>query len=76
LKVIRLKNYRKFCTLGDLCHEAGWKHQNVVEKLEAKRKERSHKFYEKKHNTQTKRAQALKNAEFKTLREKLAALGH
>jgi len=76
LKVIRLKNYRKFCTLGDLCHEAGWKHQNVVEKLEAKRKERSHKFYEKKSNTLKKRAQALKSNDFKALREKLTQLGH
>jgi large subunit ribosomal protein L13Ae len=76
LKVIRLKNFRDFCLLGDLCTHAGWKHQNVVEKLESKRKERSHKFWEKKHGAQTKRAQAVKSNDFKALREKLSALGH
>ena len=76
LKVIRLKNFRDFCLLGDLCTHAGWKHQSVVEKLESKRKERSHKVWEKKHGAQTKRTQALKGADFKALREKLSALGH
>jgi len=76
LKVIRLKNYRKFCVLGDLCTEVGWKHQNVVEKLEAKRKERSHKFHEKKKGIQSKRNQALKHADVKTLREQLTSFGH
>ena len=76
LKVIRLKNFRKFCLLGDLCTEAGWKHQTIVEKLEAKRKERSHKFHEKKVAVQKQRAAALKSNDFKDLRGKLAALGH
>jgi len=25
LKVVRLKNHRAFCTLGDIAHEGGWK---------------------------------------------------
>jgi len=76
LKVIRLKNFRKFCLLGDLSNDVGWKGQSVVEKLEAKRKERSHKFWEKKHSTEQKRASSLKHADFKALREKLAPLGY
>ncbi len=24
LKIVRLKNYRKFCKLGDLCNSVGW----------------------------------------------------
>ena len=24
LKIVRLKNFRKFCTLGDLAREGGW----------------------------------------------------
>merc|ERR1712141_536731 len=37
LKVLRLKQRRKFCSLGRLSHEVGWKYQDVVSTLEAKR---------------------------------------
>ena len=40
LKVIRLKNHRQYCSLGDLCASVGWKQQTVVEQLEEKRKSR------------------------------------
>merc|ERR1712098_544198 len=48
LKVLKLKNYRKYCKLGDLSHDYGWKSKDVVEKLEAKRKVKSEEFYRKK----------------------------
>merc|ERR1719206_701853 len=38
LKVLRLKHGRRFCTLGRLGHEVGWKYQDIVAALEAKRK--------------------------------------
>merc|ERR1712184_26046 len=38
LKVLRLKPGRKFCSLGRLSHDVGWKYQDVIETLEAKRK--------------------------------------
>ena len=76
LKVIRLKNFRKFCLLGDLCNNNGWKGQSVVEKLESKRKERSHKFWEQKATVQKKRATALNHGDFKALKEKLTTLGY
>nr|QIB02602.1 ribosomal protein L13 [Eucryptorrhynchus scrobiculatus] len=38
LRVICLKPGRKFCHVGRLSHEAGWKYQSVVRTLETKRK--------------------------------------
>merc|ERR1711963_1083369 len=35
LKVLRLKQRRRFCTVGRLSHEMGWKYQRVVGTLEA-----------------------------------------
>lgn len=40
LKVVRLKDFRPFCALGDLCASVGWKQQAVVTRLEEKRKAR------------------------------------
>ncbi|TRY62540.1 hypothetical protein TCAL_00865 [Tigriopus californicus] len=47
LKVLRLKPGRKFCSLGRLSHEVGWKYQDVVATLEAKRKVKSEAYYKK-----------------------------
>lgn len=32
LRVLRLQPGRKFCTVGRLSHEVGWKYQDVVER--------------------------------------------
>merc|ERR1712234_87479 len=45
LKVLRLKHGRKFCSLGRLGHEVGWKYQDIVEALEAKRKVKGEAFF-------------------------------
>merc|ERR1712126_341076 len=47
LKVLRLKHGRKFCSLGRLSHDVGWKYQDVIETLEAKRKVKAQDFYNK-----------------------------
>ncbi|PRD21627.1 UNVERIFIED_CONTAM: 60S ribosomal protein L13a [Trichonephila clavipes] len=38
LRVLKLHPRRKFCTVGRLSHEVGWKYQNVIKTLELKRK--------------------------------------
>merc|ERR1711868_254159 len=38
----------KFCSLGRLSHDVGWKYQDVVATLEAKRKVKSEAFHKKK----------------------------
>merc|ERR1711994_173460 len=47
LKVLRLKPGRKFCSLGRLSHEVGWKYQDVVATLEAKRRVKAEAYYKK-----------------------------
>merc|ERR1712059_235778 len=48
LKVLRLKAGRKYCSLGRLSHEVGWKYQDVVATLEAKRRVKAEVFHKKK----------------------------
>jgi large subunit ribosomal protein L13Ae len=64
LRALRLKPGRKFCTLKRLSSEMGWKYNDVVEKLEEKRKAKSAEFYKVKKG----KARAAKAA--------LAALAH
>lgn len=33
LRVLRLKPGRKYCTVGRLSHEVGWKYKDVVERF-------------------------------------------
>ncbi|CAH1798696.1 unnamed protein product, partial [Owenia fusiformis] len=62
LKVLRLSPNRRFCVLGRLSHEVGWKYQNVIATLEAKRKTKSKKFYEAKKSNANLRSKAMKIA--------------
>merc|ERR1719464_933514 len=48
LKVLRLKPERRFCKLGDLSNEVGWKHKDLIERLETARKVKSAAFYKRK----------------------------
>ena len=47
-RVTRLKPGRRFCVLGRLSHEIGWKQQEAVQRLEAKRKAQDAVYYETK----------------------------
>ncbi|KAJ5679001.1 hypothetical protein N7462_007245 [Penicillium macrosclerotiorum] len=48
LRVLRLRPGRKYCTVGRLSHEVGWKYQDVVARLEERRKVKSKAYYERK----------------------------
>lgn len=48
LKVLRLKPERRFCRLGDLAKEVGWKHNDLLNRLEAARKVKSSAYFQKK----------------------------
>ncbi|MCI3325521.1 50S ribosomal protein L13, partial [Escherichia coli] len=61
LKVLRLGQSRKFCSLNRLSHEVGWKYQKVIGTLEARRKVKSKQFFERKRKLQQLREQAKKN---------------
>ncbi len=45
LQVTRLRPGRDFCNLGELAKEIGWKHFDLVKRLEAKRKVSSEAYY-------------------------------
>eukprot|EP00913_Durusdinium_trenchii_P028799 g27006.t1 len=60
LKVLRLRPERRFCRLGDLSKEVGWKHGALIERLESQRKVKSEAFYKKKSATLRSKNEAKK----------------
>ena len=46
LKALRVKNFRQVTVLGELAEKFGWTKRELVENLELKRKEKSHRHYE------------------------------
>ncbi|KAK9728710.1 60S ribosomal protein L16A [Basidiobolus ranarum] len=78
LRVLRLKPGRKYTTVSRLSSEVGWKYEDVVKKLEEKRKVKSKAYYERKKailNLKSKAASA-KSEELKTINESMAAYGY
>merc|ERR1719361_1176680 len=61
LKVLRLKQNRRFCDLNRLAHEVGWKYQGVIGTLEAKRKVKSKQFHEKRKTEENLKVKARAN---------------
>lgn len=61
LRILRLKPGRKFCRLGDLASHVGWQHNDLILKLEAKRKTRSAAYYKLKKASNVLRAKAIEN---------------
>ena len=60
LRVIRLKPGRKYCSLGRLGHEFGWKHKDVVARLEERRKVKGAAYYERVKAARKIKAEALR----------------
>mmetsp|Transcript_104922 Transcript_104922/g.292017 ORF Transcript_104922/g.292017 Transcript_104922/m.292017 type:complete len:204 (+) Transcript_104922:76-687(+) len=60
LKVLRLKPERRVCKLGDLSKEFGWKHQDLIKRLEDQRKVKSEAFHKKKTAAKRARQEAMK----------------
>eukprot|EP01115_Flamella_aegyptia_P002243 TRINITY_DN136250_c0_g1_i1.p1 TRINITY_DN136250_c0_g1~~TRINITY_DN136250_c0_g1_i1.p1 ORF type:complete len:202 (-),score=62.24 TRINITY_DN136250_c0_g1_i1:125-730(-) len=52
LRVLRLAPGRKYCVLGTLSSEYGWKYRSVVYKLENKRKQKAFAHYQRKQTLQ------------------------
>ncbi|KAK5136380.1 60S ribosomal protein L16 [Meristemomyces frigidus] len=62
LRVLRLKPGRKYCTVGRLGHEFGWKYRDVVDRLEERRKVKGQAYYERKKSARKMLADAQQNA--------------
>merc|ERR1712012_444395 len=48
LRVLKLKPGRKYCQIGRLSHETGWKYKGVIDALEEKRKAKDRVYYQSK----------------------------
>lgn len=60
LRILRLRQDRKFTVLGRLSSEVGWKYNEVVNVLEEKRKVKSKAYYQRKKIESNRRARAIK----------------
>ena len=67
LRVNRLKSKRAHTVLGELANQVGWKHHELVGRLEEKRKTRSAAFYAKKKAKAVLVARAAKMAQAENL---------
>jgi len=63
LRITRLRPDRKYCSIGRISSELGWKYKDVVETLEAKRVVKAAAFYEQKKAANKAKAAATKNVE-------------
>ncbi|MCJ1365116.1 60S ribosomal protein L16B [Acarospora aff. strigata] len=77
LRVLRLKPGRKYCTVGRLSHEVGWKYQDVVARLEERRKVKGAAYYERKKAARRQLVEAQKNAQVdEKTKKQLAEYGY
>lgn len=76
LRVLRLKPGRKYTTIAKLSSEVGWKYEDVVAKLEEKRKVRSAEYYSKKKAFAKKQAAAKDAVSNSDASKQLATLGY
>ena len=78
LRVMRLKSHRDYTVIGELPHNVGWKHKELLGRLEAKRKEDSKEFYNKKKELAALKRKATEACagELAKVNELLAAAGY
>merc|ERR1712113_827184 len=60
LRVLKLRPGRKFCQLGRLSTETGWKYEPIIKSLEEKRKAKAQVYYEARRTAEKLRAEAAK----------------
>mmetsp|Transcript_29367 Transcript_29367/g.84363 ORF Transcript_29367/g.84363 Transcript_29367/m.84363 type:complete len:202 (+) Transcript_29367:95-700(+) len=73
LKALRLKPERRFCKLGDLSREYGWKHQDLLARLEGQRKVRSQAFHKKKVAAKKEKNKAMEGVKISAEDQKILA---
>jgi large subunit ribosomal protein L13Ae len=78
LRVMRLKPGRDYCSVGALAHTIGWKHKELLVRLEAKRKIESAEYYAKKRekNALRKKAEEAAAGELEKVNSILKAAGY
>lgn len=63
LRNLRLKIGRKYTRLGDLASQVGWRHDDLIQRLEKKRKVLGSAFHKKKNAIRKLRTKAIANAQ-------------
>lgn len=63
LRVLRLQPNRDYTIVGDLADGVGWKHKELLKRLEEKRKVKAEAFYQKKKARMALKAKAVKECE-------------
>jgi large subunit ribosomal protein L13Ae len=58
MKILCLRSDRKYCQVGRVAHEVGWKYRDVVSSLEAKRKIKARLHYNHKQRLEKIRVKA------------------
>jgi len=78
LRVMRIKPGRNFTVIGELADSVGWKHKELLGRLESKRKSDAKEFYEAKKATTglKKQAEEACASELAKVNEVLAAAGY
>ncbi|KAM3132506.1 60S ribosomal protein L13A [Paramecium bursaria] len=76
LKIVRLKNHRPSCVLGDLLASVGWKQQSIVSKLEEKRKARGLAYYKRKASKVNAKRKAVGAKEVQAINSQLENYGY
>lgn len=75
LRNLRLRPGRKYCRLGDLANMFGWRHNELLGRLEAKRKIKSAAFYKTKTEGQKLKA-SVSSADLDKVNADLAVFGY
>eukprot|EP00937_MAST-01D_sp_MAST-1D-sp2_P003687 g3687.t1 len=76
LRVLRLKPFRKYHSIGQLCSDKGWKHADLIKRLEAKRVEGSNAYYEKKKAATQAKDKAAADGAVASIDSELAQFGY
>merc|ERR1719379_1673070 len=74
LKVLRLRPHRRWTKLGDLSSQVGWHCQELLKRLEEKRKVKSSGFYQKKKAAAATKRKALKAVKLTTTRRRFSRM--
>ena len=73
---MRLKPHRNYTILGELADSVGWKHKELLERLESKRKVEAEAFFQKKKARAELRKKAEAEADLSAVSAVLEASGY
>ncbi|MCL4116488.1 UNVERIFIED_CONTAM: hypothetical protein GTU68_046065, partial [Idotea baltica] len=76
LRCVKLTSFRKFCKLGDLSSQVGWGKQELIEKLENKRKDRAATWHKRRIAKAASARKTRNQTEISKIRSQLAEYGY